>query len=162
MKTITIIFAAFAGLIFVSSCSKQIYSHEEVLQSYHTKDDVVRQFGQPNEIMIVSDTTKWLYNCGDPPIFNDTKTKVKVNGVYNTENGFNIIPASVKQFSRYDKYVKFTFSSDGKVLSWDSQGLNFAERKAKPIATIAIVVGAVAVVVGTIGLIQLNNWGRGF
>jgi hypothetical protein len=159
MKTITIIFAAFAGLTFFSSCSKQIYSHEEVMQSYHTKGDVVRQFGQPDEIMVVNDTTRWLYNCGDASIFNDTKTKVKVNGVYNAGKGFNTIPVSVKQFSQYDKYVKFSFNTDGKVLNWGSSGLNFAQRKPKPVATIAIVAGAIVVVISTIGLIELANWG---
>ncbi len=158
MKTIATIFAAFAGLVFLSSCSKQIYSHKEVMQSYHTKNDVIRQFGQPDEIMIVNDTTRWLYNCGEPSVFNDTKTKVKVNGVFNAGSGFNTIPVTVKQFSRYNKYVQFAFNHDGKVLNWDSSGLNFAERKAKPLATIAIVVGAVAVVIATIGAIVVTNW----
>ncbi|WDZ99659.1 hypothetical protein [Mucilaginibacter sp. SJ] len=150
MKTITKIFAAFAGLIFLSSCSKLIYSHEEVMQSYHTKNDVIRQFGQPDEIMIVNDTTRWLYNCGEPSVFNDTKTKVKVNGVFNAGSGFNTIPVNVKQFSRYNKYVQFAFNHDGKVLNWDSSGLNFAERKAKPLATIGVVatvVTAIAIVI---------------
>ncbi|WPU99837.1 hypothetical protein SNE26_27910 [Mucilaginibacter sp. cycad4] len=156
MKTITTIFAAFAGLVFFSSCSKQIYSHKEVMQSYHTKNDVIRQFGQPDEIMIVNDTTGWLYNCSDPSVFNDTKTKVKVNGVFNAGSGFNTIPVSVKQFSQYNKYVKFTFNHDGKVLNWDSSGLNFAERKANPLATIGVV--AMVVVASAIVIVEMDPW----
>lgn len=159
MKTIATIFAAFAGWVFLSSCSKQIYSHQQVMESYHTKDDVKRQFGQPDEIMIVNDTTRWLYNCGDPSVFNDTKTKVKVNGVFNTGSGFNTIPITVKQFSEYNKYVKFTFNHDGKVLNWDSSGLNFVERKANPLATIGVV--AMVVVATAIAIVELNPWKMG-
>lgn len=159
MKTIIAIFAAFAGWAFLSSCSKQIYSHEEVMRSYHTKDDVKRQFGQPDEIMLVNDTTRWLYNCGDASVFNDTKTRVKVNGVFNTGSGYNTNSVSVKQFSRYDKYVKFTFNNDGKVLNWDSLGLNFAERKTKSGATIGLV--AVTVIAGAIAVAALNPWKMG-
>jgi hypothetical protein len=155
MKNITIIFAAFAGWAFLSSCSKQIYSHKEVMFSYHTKDDVIRQFGQPDEIMVVNDTTQWLYNCSDPSVFNDTKTKVKINGVYNAGSGFNTVPVMVKQFSQYDKYVKFIFDKDGKVLNWDSSGVNFAQRKTKVLATVAIVAGVVVGVVVIVGVIDL-------
>jgi hypothetical protein len=158
MKNIVIIFAAFAGWVLLSSCSKQIYSHEEVMSSYHTKNDVIKQFGQPDEIMVVNDTTQWLYNCSDPSVFNDTKTKVKINGVYNAGSGFNTVPVSVKQFSQHNRYVKFTFNTNGNILNWNSSGVNFAERKAKPLATIGIVVGAIVVVISTIGLIALANW----
>lgn len=155
MKNITIIIAAFIGLAFLSSCSKQIYSHQQVMLSYHTKDDVLRQFGEPDEIIAVNDTTKWLYNCSDPSVFNDTQTKVKINGVYNAASGFHTMPVSVKQFSEYSKYVIFIFDKDGKVLNWDSSGVNFAQRKTKVLATVAVVAGVVIGVVVIVGVIDL-------
>jgi hypothetical protein len=54
--------------------------------------------------------------------------------------------------------VKFTFNTNGNILNWNSSGVNFAERKAKPLVTIGIVVGAIVVVISTIGLIALASW----
>jgi hypothetical protein len=155
MKNIAMFLAAFAGLAFLSSCSKQIYSHQQVMLSYRTKDDVLRQFGEPDEIIAINDTTKWLYNCSDPSVFNDTQTKVKINGVYNVASGFHTIPVSVKQFSQYDKYVIFILDKDGKVLNWGSSGVNFAQRKTKVLATVAVVAGVVLGVVVIVGAIDL-------
>jgi hypothetical protein len=150
-------FPVLAVWLLISSCSKQIYSHDQVLQSYHTKEDVLQQFGQPDEIMAAPDTVQWLYNCNRTSTLAGTKTRVKINGRYNSAAGVYSVPKTVKQFSDYEKYVKFAFSKDGAVLGWNSAGVNFAQRKAKPLATIGIVVASAAVVVFIAGSIVFDN-----
>jgi hypothetical protein len=153
----SLLFPLLAIGFFISSCSKQIYSHEQVMQSYHTKEDVVRQFEQPDEKRALNDTLQWLYNCDSSSNLVLTKTKVKIYGTYNSAAGFHSVPRNVNRFSPYKKYVKFTFGKEGNVLSWNSSGVNFAERKSKTLATVAIVVGSAIVVALVVGPLLLDD-----
>lgn len=164
MKPLLIAIAGLGGLLCLCSCSKLIHSHEQVMVSYHTKDAVMKQFGQPDEKREVNHVTEWLYNCDTSSAIYRSKTKVAINGTYNTVYGsLDHNTVNVTQFTPYKKYVKFTFDEQGKVLNWDSNGINFAERKKKPGATIALVVGSVAAatlfVVSLIALDDFSNWG---
>jgi hypothetical protein len=129
------------------------------MDSYHTVADVRKQFGPPNQIIVSKDTLQWLYNCDTTSNFAETKTKVKVNGVYHLTPGINTVPDTVKQFSNYQRYVKFTFDKEGKVLSWTSAGVKFAQRKGKTLATVGIVVLSIAAALIIIGSIV---WADGF
>lgn len=145
MKPLLIAIAGLGGLLCLCSCSKLIHSHEQVMVSYHTKDDVMKQFGLPDEKREANHVTEWLYNCDTSSALLHSKTKVAINGTYNTVYGsLNHNTVSMDKFTPYNKYIKFTFDEQGKVLNWDSHNVNFAERKKKPGATIALVVGSVA------------------
>ena len=158
MKKILSGLIALAGLLSLNSCSKVINTHEQVMVSYRTKTDVTRQFGQPDEKMEANGITEWLYNCEAKSALKVSKTKVAINGqfnsVYLTPNHNS---STVTQFTPFDKHVKFTFDEKGSVLTWDSYGVNFAEKKTKVGATIAVVAGATAAAVAICYVAILAN-----
>lgn len=164
MKTLLIVLASINGLMSLCSCSKQIHSHKQVMVSYHTKDDVMKQFGVPDEKREANHLTEWLYNCDTSSNLYHSQTKVGIDGTYNTVYGsLNHNTVTTDKFTPFNKYVKFTFDEQGKVVNWDSDHVNFEERKKKPGATIALVVGCVAAatlfVVSLVAVNDFSNWG---
>jgi len=127
------------------------------MQTFRTKEDVIKQFGQPDEILASVDTVQWLYNCSPSSNFAATRTKVKIGGTYRSSNGNYNVPRDVKQFSGYEQFVRFTMNNQGKVLDWKSSGKNFAQRKGKTLVNVAIIVGAVAIVTVIIGSLAFND-----
>jgi hypothetical protein len=121
-----------AASLFMGSCSKEIYSHDEVMQTYRTKEDVIKQFGQPDEILASVDTVQWLYNCSPTSNFAATGTKVKIGGTYRSSN-------------------------QGRVLDWKSSGKNFAQRKGKTLVNVAIIVGSVAIAIVIISALAFDD-----
>lgn len=165
MKPLLIAIAGLGGLLCLCSCSKLIHSHEQVMVSYHTKDDVMKQFGVPDEKREANHLTEWLYNCDTSSALHHSKTKVVINGTYNTVYGsLNHNTLSTDKFTLYNQYVKFTFDEQGKVVNWDSDNVNFAERKKKTGATIALVAGSVAAatlfIFSLVAVNDLGNWGN--
>lgn len=165
MKTLLIVLASVSGLISLCSCSKQIHSHQQVMVSYHTKDEVLKQFGPPDEKREAHHLTEWLYNCDATSALYHSKTKVVMNGTYNTVYGsLNHNTVTTDKFTPFNKYVKFTFDEEGKVVNWDSNHVNFAERKSQPAATVALVVGCIAAttvfVLSFVTLDDFSNWGN--
>jgi hypothetical protein len=155
----TIIFLGLAGCISLCSCSKIIHSHEEVMSSFQTKDEVTRQFGIPDERRELHEVTEWLYNCDTISAFAASKTKVRRRGTLNNVYGtFEHPITDVTEFTHYISYVKFDFDKQGKVISWDTREVNFAEKKLRVGATIAIVVGGLLVVGIIYSIISLHNW----
>jgi uridine phosphorylase len=75
---------------------------------------------------------------------------VAINGSYNGVSD-SVKTKSVTQFTNYDKYIKFTFDAQGTVLKWDSHGVNFAEKKSNTLATVLLILGAVALTVLIVG-----------
>jgi hypothetical protein len=165
MKTLLIVLASVGGLISLCSCSKQIHSHQQVMVSYHTKDDVLKQFGVPDEKREANHLTEWLYNCDTASALHHSKTKVVINGTYNTVYGsLNHNTVTTDKFTPYNQYVKFTFDEQGKVVNWDSDNVNFEERKKKRGATIALVAGSAAaatlLILSLIVASDFSNWGN--
>jgi len=150
MKPIFLI--SLAGCLALCSCSKIIHPHEEVMSSYHTKQDVVKQFGQPDEKRELNELIEWLYNCDSASTFVLSKTKVRMHGTYNSVyGGTDDKSRTVTQFTPYIKYVKFNFDSKGNVIAWDTREVDFAEKKIKVGATVALVGGITYVVLSIVG-----------
>ena len=62
MKTSRFLFAFIMRQVRFCSCSHTLYTHQQVLQKCHTKDDVLKQFGQPDEINPGPGFDQWTYN----------------------------------------------------------------------------------------------------
>jgi len=148
MKKIFTGLVMLGALLSLQSCSKTIYTHDQVMQSYHTKAAVEKQFGLPDEIREANGTTEWLYNCDATSTFGHSKTQVAINGSYNgTVDSLNARSLKVTQFTNYFNYAKFTFDSQGFVIRWDSHGVNFAKKKKNTVGTILLVTGAAGALV---------------
>jgi len=151
------VIAVLMASLSISGCSKIVYTHEQVMQSYHTKNDVIKQFGYPEQRREIGGTTEWVYSCDSASTLFNSKTKIGVNGSYNG------IPDSLKmvnvnEFTNYNKYLRFTFDVQGNVLKYDSRNVSFVKRKANPAATVLVVLGSVAATILLLGaLINLND-----
>ena len=144
------------GLLSIFSCTKVIYSHRQVMQSFHTKESVVKQFGLPDEKKETNGITEWLYNCDSTSTF-ASNTRVRINGTYNPIiDSINTKSVTVKQFTPHSKYVKFAFDKQGNLLNYDSHGVNFAEREKNTVGTILLVTGSVAFVIVVASIISVN------
>jgi len=149
--------AVLMASLSISGCSKIVYTHEQVMLSYHTKNDVIKQFGYPDQRREVRGTTEWGYNCDSASTLFNSKTKIAVNSSYNGVPD-SLKTVNVNEFTNYAKYVRFTFDERGNVLKYDSGGVSFVKRKANPAATVLVVLGSVAATVLLLtALINLND-----
>jgi len=116
------------------SCSKLIYSNEQVMNKYKTKGDVIKQFGPPTEKRSADAAEEWLYSydrqAGNP----DTTAK------------------KVTNFSIYKRFIIFNLDMQGNVLNWRCEGVDFGKRKAQPGKTLALVAGSVGLIAGLVTL----------
>ena len=100
-----------AGVIFLCGCSKTLYTHQQVLQSLHTKGDVLKKFGEPDEKIPGDFMEVWAYNW-------DTISK-------------RVIPDSLgqKHPANYTNYIRFSFDTLGNVTGYKSNGVDLTYKK---------------------------------
>jgi len=159
MKNLLTGYAIIGCLLSLNSCTKVLYSHEKVMQSYATKAAVVKQFGIADEAITNDKSEQWLYNCDTAinlkPVFGNSNTHVAVNGTYNNAVGIvKATPSEVARFTPYNRYVTFTFERQGNVLKWESHGVDFAQRKSDKLKT-GLLIGGVSVGIVVTALIFL-------
>jgi hypothetical protein len=137
------------------SCTKVLYSHQTVMQSFHTKEAVTKQFGTPDEKKVGDKMEEWLYNCDSTSVFAQSGTPVEINGLYN--GILNDKSNTVVKFDEYPSYVKFSFDPSGAVLNWTSRGVDFSKRVAAPGRTILLISGSVAVAVTVVSVLAAKS-----
>jgi hypothetical protein len=143
---------ALAVLVVFSSvsCTKVIYTTQQNLASYSTKDQVLERFGIPTEKREEGYVTEWIYYYGSVNISSQlTYAQVHANAtasgnsVYGSAYGSqntNTVSTNVA------RYVKFTFEGRGRVTKYEWQGVDLSTRKAAPGRTIACVLVGVAAI----------------
>lgn len=137
MKAIIKIMAA-CCLFSVFGCAKIVHTHEEVLGKSRTKDEVLKQFGQPAE-RYTDSTEQWLY------VFQKSASQ---SGKYSR---FTIVRTNttkdVQAFTQYQRVIIFTFDKQGVVTASYVKGVDLAERKFSAAKTIGLIVGLTGVLV---------------
>jgi hypothetical protein len=118
------------NLLSLFGCSKTLYTHDEVLGRYKTKQDVQKTFGIPTEKSVSDTSERWLYSY-------DKRHNVELH--QNTQT------ATVNEFGKYERFLIFSFDKKDNVVRYDYTGIDLAVRKKKTGATIALIGGAVAV-----------------
>ena len=121
---------ALLGMLSVLSCTKIIYTHEQVLARYKTKSDVANALGTPTEKNVSDSTEAWLYKYEGHKITSEFK---------------NANTVTVASFNQYKKYVIFSFDKQGNVTRCDYHGVDLTERKFSTGKTIALVSAGVVV-----------------
>ena len=109
------------GMLSLFSCTQVIYSHEQVMDRYKTKQNIAKVFGLPTEKITRDTSEKWLY---------------KYSGSHSRDEYRNVSTLDVPEFGKYKRYVVFNFDKQGNVASWEYQGVNFAERGEDSAATV--------------------------
>jgi len=115
-------------------CTKVVYTHDEVLGRYKTRDDVQKTFGIPTEKKVDETSELWLYQ------FDSYSLGKHPGELYHT-----IPTVTVNNFGKYDKYLLFSFDKAGNVVRCDYTGVDMTVRKKNTGGTIALIGGAVAV-----------------
>ncbi|WP_295670338.1 hypothetical protein [uncultured Mucilaginibacter sp.] len=129
-------FAAIALLSMLSlfSCSKVIYTNEQVLNDYKTKESIVKKFGMPREKKTADDSEEWLYSFDRHNSITDHP---------NTQSP----TVDVVNFTIYKRYIIFRMDGHGNVLSRECVGVDLAQRKPQPMLTIAAIAGGIGIIV---------------
>lgn len=126
-------------LLFLTSCTKTIYSHEDVITRQQTKEDVIKQFGLPSEKFEDNGYTQYVYDYGSTTVsssYGRRNTNVTVNSSSNSLYGSaNSNAYVVGRMSTYTNYAKFVFDSNDRLIRWETKGVDFAEKKPAPFKT---------------------------
>ena len=130
------------SVVVLCSCSKKLYTHQQVMQSLHTKDDVFKRFGNPDIKRMADSTEIWIYNhdvSGKTPrtIANTTRA-----------NDTTQVSAAVPQ----NVYINFMFDRGGSIVGYKSNGIDLSYVKKVSAGTNILnalgVVALIAIVVG--------------
>ncbi len=129
----------FLLISIVSSCTKTLYTHNDVMNRYKTKTDIITKFGMPTEKRSESGLEEWYYNFGTKTTYTYSNTQSSLlTGNANTSN----------------KFVKFIIKNDS-VVNWKTQGVDLKLTEInKKQTTLAIILGTL----GSIGFLAFCAW----
>jgi hypothetical protein len=137
----SIMLLATISMLSLFSCTKVIFTSEQVIDRYKTKQDLLKKFGTPSEKQRDSTSERWLYKY-------ETSTM----------ESRNTNSVDVKQLGAYKKCLIFTMDLQGNVIRWDNKGVDMAERVKNKHGTVAlIIVGSSLVVLVVLGGILAAN-----
>lgn len=109
MKRSWLLYLVILVLTVFSSCSSTLYKHRLMLESCHTRDDVLRRLGLPDEKIYTKTAEEWVYNLDSHQHEIAAKSPLPVTDSLDTGKVIN-----------YDKQLKFTFNLQGKVTCYQS------------------------------------------
>lgn len=112
------------SLIFFSSCTRVVYSHEDYMSAIKTKSDAISTFGSPTNRTKEGDLEVWTYILGS-----GTVGLGMANGYGNYGN--NSSNASVYGSTVYSNFTReVTFIFDGNnAVRWNSRGVDFKKEE---------------------------------
>lgn len=135
------------SMLSLLSCTKIIYTNDQVIDRYKTKQDVLNAFGIPTEKKISDTSERWLYRYDKNFAEHDYKQY------------HNIQTLTVNDFGKYERYLIFSFDVKGSVIRADYTGVNLAVKKHDTGATIGLVAAGLAVV--AVSVIVITNMSFG-
>lgn len=115
-----------AGLVSLYSCSRTVYSHQQVLQGLHNKNDVLKQFGKPDDTLKAENMEMWTYNRGEFPV---PPKPVKMDSVRSDSTSMNADTLYTAQPVDNKKYIKFMFDDAGNVTGYKANGVDVGMSK---------------------------------
>ncbi|MFI5162638.1 MAG: hypothetical protein ACHQHN_15270 [Sphingobacteriales bacterium] len=125
---------AFLAVMTLFGCTKVLYTHEQVLGRYKTKQQVLQKFGAPTEIKPNQTGEEWLYTYDADQIMH----------VFSTN--------TVSELGQYKNYVQFSFDNQGIVISRHAEGVDLSEKKVSILKTSALAVGIAALIYGFVSV----------
>jgi hypothetical protein len=129
------------------SCSKKLYTHQQVMQSFHNKDDVFKRFGNPDIKRMADSTEIWIYNRD---VSGKTQSPVTTPSINDT--------TQTSSASAQNIYVNFMFDHEGNIIGYKSNGLDLSYTKKISAGTnILNVLGATAIIVLVVAIDAYSN-----
>ena len=148
MKKVLPGFFILLSVLILCSCSKKLYTHQQVMQSLHTKDDVFKRFGNPDIERMADSTEIWIYNhdvSGKTP-----QSTAKTLPVNDTTRISETTPQNV--------YINFMFDRAGNIVGYKSNGVDLSYVKKVSAGTnILNTLGIIALVAVLVGLDAYTN-----
>ena len=129
---------AIVGAMSLFGCSRVIYTNDQAMNKYKTKDDVLKQFGPPTE-KITDSLEQWLYRYGKV-----SKQPSQPTGYMEVKNAST---KDVEVFTLYDRFIIFSFDQKGNVVQWYTKGVDFTKKTFSLGRTVGLVAGSVATAV---------------
>ena len=130
---------ALLSIIALPGCTKVIYTHQQVIDSYKTKDQLTKKFGIPTQKKMSGDTEEWLY-----------RYEMKSTGKPIVSQAENVKTADVTEFTMFKRYIIFAFDKQGNITGQRSEGVDLTQKEKAPGKTIALIGGCVAVTVAVV------------
>lgn len=135
--------------LFLCSCSKKVYTHKQVMQSFHTKDDVTKRFGNPDIKRTIDSTEEWIYNHNITSKPSNSAVNSSVSNVDTTKSS-SITPQN--------SYIRFLFDPEGNVAGYKSNGVDLGYvKKVSAGSNILKGLGIAAIVIVIVGLDVYSN-----
>lgn len=142
----------YAFMIFafaLSSCAKTVYTHQQVMQEFRTRDQVLKKLGEPDQKVKTGLIDEWIYNR-DTDAKRGPLEKNEMSPVIGKTDSLN-----ANQPQLPDKYIRFIFNEKGDVLGYKTQGVDMGKtEKAGFFTTLFEVIGA-TVVIAVVVFLQL-------
>lgn len=146
MKTLLPVLFIFSCFVCFCGCSRTIHT-QQVLQSPHTKDDVLKQFGPPDERKQGDGIEEWVYTRY--PVSSAKKQDTINSQQLNiSSDSLKINPTAPK-----NKYFKFLIDTNNNVVGYKNNGVDLTKKvKQNPALATLKFLGQVVIVTIVIGL----------
>ncbi|HEY9001663.1 MAG TPA: hypothetical protein VIM89_09950 [Mucilaginibacter sp.] len=118
------------SVVSLFGCTRVLYTQDEVLGRYKTRNDVQKTFGIPTEKRLSDTSERWLYRYDIHHSSNQ----------HSVELHHNAQAITVNDFSKYDRYLIFSFDRNDNVVRCDYTGVDLTVKKKDTGATIGLVV----------------------
>jgi hypothetical protein len=146
MKPLLPVLLSLTCIVCFCSCSHTIHT-QQVLQSPHTKDDVLKQFGPPDERKQGDGIEEWVYTRY--PV-SASKKQDTINGQHRNNNADSLKGNPTRS---NNKYFKFIIDTNNNVVGYKNNGVDLTKKIKQNPALIALkFLGQVVIVTIVIGL----------
>jgi hypothetical protein len=142
-------------LLILCSCSKKLYTHQQVMQSFHNKDDVFKRFGNPDIKRMADSTEIWIYNRDVTG-----KTPQPIAKTSSTNDSTKVANDSIQVSTATPKnvYINFSFDRTGNIVGYKSNGVDLSYVKKVSAGTnILNALGVIAVIAVVVGIDAYTN-----
>jgi len=155
MKSLYFLSAILLGSFAMCSCTKTFYSHQQMLQKCKTKDDVLKQFGPPDERNPGNGLEQWVYNMDKDSVRNPPKKNLI------TKLPDTLVKDSVQRIAqeKYVRYLKFMFDDQGKVIGYKAEGVDLGRKVKDNFGTSLLTITGGIVVASVLIALQLYSDG---
>jgi hypothetical protein len=138
-----------------SSCTHTLYTQQQVLQNCHKKQDVLEQFGPPDEINPGIGVEQWAYNMDKKPVKRSKKhdtTQILPDTLVKDSLQY------VKQ-DKYASYAKFMFDSQGNLVGYKTDGADLSRNKKDNFGKSFVNITGVILVASVLVVLELYRTG---
>jgi hypothetical protein len=143
------------AMLFFSSCSDKLYSHNEVVSTFRTPAELIARMGQPSEIKIVGKQKEYCYyymlnngkiskkklDIDDPLSKHKPKATMDSLGeaIHYVDAENNPQSFNKNELNRFEYWIKYTYSEEGKLIKSEKKSVDLSVRVYRPGKTVIIV-----------------------